>query len=130
MGALSHVSSEVREDGLLLLELYASRLSGMQVLSGAESSRIVQTLCQQKARTEVVLRCLYRLLLQTSALANDPDGQRAIKTARVTLQGVIAARSVDNQADDVTGDDEEMPDADVSGTPEAADSPIWEFCLR
>ena len=44
--ALSHVSSEIREDGLLLLELYASRLSGAQVLSQAESSRIVQTLCQ------------------------------------------------------------------------------------
>jgi len=60
--ALSHVSSEIRDDGLLLLELYVSQLAGTQVFSQAETARVIKTLCQLTVRTDTVLSCLHRLL--------------------------------------------------------------------
>ncbi|CAK9019610.1 unnamed protein product [Durusdinium trenchii] len=83
-GALSHVSGEVREDGLKLLELYLSRLGTKQVLSPSEASRLIGTLCKLHKHVELVLPCLLQLSSHTApALAGStPDLQ-------VSLQDVL-----------------------------------------
>eukprot|EP00435_Cladocopium_sp_Y103_P072105 s155_g39.t1 len=111
-GAISHVSGEVREDGLKLLELYLSRLGSKQVLTQGEAGRLVSTLCQLHSHSELVLPCLLQLLsTQTSTDEEMGDTQ----VSQLSLQDVLEGKL--NKVTSVSTDSE-------------ADNEIWDFCLR
>ncbi|CAJ1381036.1 unnamed protein product [Effrenium voratum] len=104
--ALSHVSGEVREDGLKLLELYLSRLGSEQVLSQNEASRLVGTLCQLHSHVDLVLPCLLQLLQCKSEAVPENVSQASLY-------------------DILDGKLQQQGQAEVQ-----ADSQIWDFCLR
>jgi len=120
--ALSHVSAEVREDGLKLLELYLSRLGSEQVLSHNEASRVVGTLCQLHSHVDLVLPCLLQLqpCFRRSGTAKDgvPESGRAI--AQVSMQDVLEGK--------LRGQQPGMEGAQAGQA--QLDSQIWDFCLR
>lgn len=120
--ALSHVSAEVREDGLKLLELYLSRLGSEQVLSHNEASRVVGTLCQLHSHVDLVLPCLLQLqpCFKRSGTAKDGVLEPGRAIAQVSMQDVLEGKLRGQQ-----------PGLEGAQAGQAQlDSQIWDFCLR
>ncbi|CAE8621410.1 unnamed protein product, partial [Polarella glacialis] len=126
--ALSHVSAEVREDGLKLLELYLSRLGSEQVLSQAESARVVDTLCHMNSHAESVLPCLHRLLQPPPSRLRSTPASQPWKRLRLDLPQVSLQDVVDGKLRGVTGGGAPSQAIEASGP--SLDSPVWAFCLR
>lgn len=121
--ALSHVSSAVREDGLLLLELYLSKLGG-GVLGPSETERVIETLCQLSSHADAVLSCLCRLLRPPAeakadgATGSDQDGFSTPRTPQVSLHTILQNSG--------RGGDQPAPSSGSFGS----GAPVWAFCLR
>lgn len=127
--ALSHVSAEVRDDGLLLLELYLARLGTARVFGDAEAARLVAILCQLTARADTSLACLYRLLDgQQRSQASDRGlaAVAAASPAEVSLHSVLNGCLLGGAEDaSFTAQSREEGEEDLR-----PDSPVWAFCIR
>lgn len=121
--ALSHVSNDVREDGLRLLELYLSKLGSNRVLSRSEAAQLVETLCHLNSHAGFVLPCLLKLLPplqlnQASGLSTSTNAELA--TVQVSLQDILEGNL---QMQFEQG-------GDLVDKSAVSDSQIWAFCLR
>lgn len=135
--ALSHVNAEVREHGLLLLDLYASKLGAAQVLSSVESARVIATLCQQRSHAAIALSCLHQILKPLSVTRGCSTGdaaglsleQRSV-ASQFSLQELLQSG--------LTGGDSKIDLLNQSGARNgneqpsevAVESALWEFCLH
>lgn len=147
--ALSHVSAPVRNDGLLLLELYLGKL-GSGVLGPSETDRVIETLCRVNSQSDSVLRCLCQLVRQplgTHAVGAACSSER-LQEESCELVGNPVDLHHEASLSSILQRSLHKPDQMMKGTPGDAyvgvastqegshlgctfeESPVWGFCLR
>eukprot|EP00927_Polykrikos_kofoidii_P033915 TRINITY_DN28750_c0_g1_i1.p1 TRINITY_DN28750_c0_g1~~TRINITY_DN28750_c0_g1_i1.p1 ORF type:complete len:1108 (-),score=186.98 TRINITY_DN28750_c0_g1_i1:44-3367(-) len=144
--ALSHVSAEIRQDGLLLLQLYLEHLGAGRVLSQTEASRVIDTLCQINSQSDLVLDCLIELLkppvvagagvgvFGPCAVESDPTAPAHGVEVWVPPPQISLHAALDGRLHDQAG---AAPVAAApcvremaAEIPPLGDSPVWGFCIR
>ena len=111
---LSHVSNEVRKDGLVLLNLYASHFGCADVLSDVEAIRVIEILCQMTSLIDTSLSCLYKLLQSFG----QPSESQSELVSETPLRALLQVRLMSAST------------AVTSRRVVSQDSPIWSFCVR